>query len=309
MTDYEITGTYNLSRNIKILQGQKKKKLEPVRLPVLAKVFDISGSHEVANKPGYVWIHEYGSDESPAQALAGNVSVQAGDWVTVIKDPKEPYQWRIVGYYTGNLDPGTYNLVINHLTGPHATNHQMPTELSSGTDPVLIFQPAMQMLKTTGDGATLTVSTQDYVYQMSGIRRHYGGSTTDLTASVPGAGLVRKVLIYLDENTNVLKIVNGSTVTYGGASPVPYPVLPTGGRPSAYIELYNGQTAITSGTHTEDARDFLSIGSGSGVSIPAPTAESQILMSDETLSWVAVFPVIDEDGNIVTSESKIVHGS
>lgn len=309
MADYEITGTHNLNRDIKILRAKKQKTVEPVRTPIPAEVFSVGGSHEVANKSGYIWIHEYGSNESPAQALAGNVSVQAGDWVTVIKDPKEPYQWRVVGYYTGNLDPGSYNLVINHLTGPHATNHQMPTELLSGTDPVLVFQPALQMLKTTGDGATLTVSTQDYVYQMGGVRKYYGGSTTDLTASVPGAGLVRKVLIYLNENTNVLMALDGSTVTYGGASPVPYPILPSGGRPSAYVELYNGQTAITTGTHTEDARDFLNIRSGSGITVPVSTDEGQILMSDDSLQWIAVFPLVDEDGNIITSESKIVYGS
>ena len=308
MPDYDIVGSFNISRDVKILQARKKKELEPMRYPTPAEVFEVGGSINVPNKEGYVWIHEWGRLESQAQAFTGGVSVQAGDWVMVIEDPKRPYHWRIIDYHIGNLDPGSYNQVVNHLTGPHATNHQMPTELTAGTDAVLIFQPAMQMLKTTGDGSTLTVSTQDYIYQLGGARKYFSGTTTDLTSSVPGAGLVRKVLIYLDENTNVLKTLDGSTVVYGGAISAPYPILPSGGRPSAYVQLYNGQTVISTGVHIEDARDFLNIGAGTSA-LPSPTGESQILMSDDSLQWIPVYPVVDENGDIVTSEGKIVYGS
>lgn len=309
MAKYNVTGSYNLSRDIKILQGKKEEKLEPVRRPTPAKVFSVNGSINVANKAGYIWIHEYGSDESPAQALAGGITVLEGDWVTVIKEPKEPYPWQVIGYYMGNLSPLTYNLVTTHLASAHATNHQMPTETTVGVDPVLTYQPALQMLKTTGNGSTLIISVQSYRYQYGGISKFFTGSTLDLTSSVPGSGLSRNVLIYLNETTNTLTTLEGTTVVSGGPFAPPIPALPIHGRPSAAVQLTNGQTAITTATHITDVRDFLGLDTGIFMQIPTPTGASQILMADDTLQWIAVYPLVDEDGNIVTSEAKIVYGS
>jgi hypothetical protein len=80
-----------------------------------------------------------------------------------------------------------------------------------------------------------------------------------------------RVLIYLDTSLNALQIVSGASVGYGSASPIPYPDLPSGGIPSAYVQLYGGQTAIVTATHIVDARDYLggsSGGSGSGNDFP-----------------------------------------
>jgi len=305
---YNISSEYNLNRDIKILQASKRRTLEPVHTPVPAAVFEVNGSKDVAGKDGYVWVHEFGLNQSPAQALAGSLSVQAGDWVWVLKDPKEPAHWKIVGYFTGNLDPGVYSQVIRHLVGEHAENHQYPSETDPGNDPVLVYQPALQMLKTIGDGTTLTASVQNLIYHVNKVRRFFSGSTVDLTANVPAAGFTRKVLVYLDITTNTIKTVNGGLVATGGAIPAPYPELPANAKPSAYVELSSGQTSITTATDIEDSRDLLNIES-QRPPIAMPTAESQILMSNASLAWIAVFPVVGEDGNIVTSEGKIIHGS
>ena len=263
MTTYRKS-LYDQAKDIKRKRENRDRGFERWIDVALGKVFSIGGDTELAYKPGYVWVHEWGMDHSPAQAFKGGITVKAGDWVKMQRQPKNPHLWQIIDYWTGGVEPGSYNLVVRHLVGEHGLNHQYPSETDPGVDKVLVYLPAYQELKTTGDGTTLTITTQAHTYTYNNEHKVFNGSQMDLTANVPGVGLVRRVLIYLNEATKVLTALNGSTVPSGGALPIPYPSIPTDGRPSAYVTLTNGQTTITTSTDIEDARDSLSLGGSGG---------------------------------------------
>jgi hypothetical protein len=150
-------------------------------------------------------------------------------------------------------------------------------------------------LKTEGDGATLTISIYPYVYTKGGAYRYFAGQTVDLTSSVPGAGLIRTVLVYLDRDAHSLETIDGATVLDNGIIPVPRPTPPAGvdARESAWVTLANGQTTITTGTDVLDARDYLD--NGQENALASPTAPGQVLMSDENLLPFWATPVISED--------------
>jgi hypothetical protein len=61
------------------------------------------------------------------------------------------------------------------------------------------------------------------------------------------SGQSRKVLVYLDKETNNLAVESGTAVS--GAIPIPYPVAPETAIPSGYVKLTNGQTVITTAAH------------------------------------------------------------
>jgi hypothetical protein len=119
---------------------------------------------------------------------------------------------------------------------------------------------------------------------------------------VPGAGLIRKVLLYLDRDTNILEQIDGTTVADDGMTPVPEPAPPVGidARESAWIYLSNGQTFVATATHVEDARDFLDNASAS--SLPAATEYGQVLMSNEALAPFWATPLIADSGGWMTDE-------
>lgn len=266
------------------------RAFHPKRNIQRAKVISVGGSVEVEFKPDYVWILHEGSDHGPTQARKGGVQVADGMPVHVAKDPRNPDEWQIIDIYYGGLSPGTVVQVVRYQVGTHAPNHQYPSEANIGSDPVLVYHPALQPLKTTGDAATLTVTVQPHTYMYGARPKFFLGTTVDLTSSVPGAGLIRRVLIYLDEQTNTLLTVEGATVIDNGVLPVPYPDLPERGRASAYVSLSNGQAAVTTATHVVQVTDYL-----------RPFTETETT-TPLTLDMAVVY-----EGNVVTLNGEIVY--
>jgi hypothetical protein len=139
----------------------------------------------------------------------------------------------------------------------HARAHQYPSEGSPGPDKILVYQYAWQPLKMTGTGASLTVTIQPQYYFRDGRPAYFPGANIDLTSSVPSvASTQRKTLVYLDEITNTISVVDGTTLPTGGALIPPYPNLPVNGRASGYVTLVNGQTTISTSADIEDWRDL-----------------------------------------------------
>lgn len=242
-------------RDVALLKAANERRFEKARSITLGVIASQGGSVEVADTPGKVWVSEWGNPESKVAAWkGGNINYIEGTPVQLGRDPKDPFQWQIIGLYEGSLLPGSHHDTTLFTVGPHGQNHQMPSEGNLGTDPVKVWMPAFQPLKTTGSGSSLTITTQPVVYQRDGVRYAWGGQNTDLTSLLPGAGLVRRVLVYLDALTNTLKTIGGTTVVNNGVIPIPYPELPIGGIFSAYVKLANAQTAIVTATHVEDAR-------------------------------------------------------
>jgi len=289
-------------RDLQVSKQRYFRQFEVKRDIARARVIEVDGSVESEFKPGYAHVLIYGVQEGGhTTAKMGHSQVVADMPVLVARDPVNPYEWQILGAFLDEVVPSASITITRYRVENHAENHQWPSEADIGPDPVKVFQPALQPLKTTGDGATLTVTIQPLVYVVGGVKRSFLGTTTDLTSSVPAAGLTRRVLIYLDETTNLITVLEGTTVASGGALPVPYPVIPDNARASAFVQLTNGQTAITTGTHVEDTRDFLVPSSGSSGSLPSATQLGQILYAGEGGEWIAATPVVDPtDGNIVT---------
>ena len=270
---------------------KRSDSFEPNREITLGKVVAVNGSIYPA-APGLIWVNLWGDEGSPTQVFAAGFAVLAGDWVKISKNPKDPFRWSIIELWVGDIEPEYLGRVTRHDVGIHGLNHQMPTEATLGVDPVRIYQPALQLLKTTGNGSDLTVTVQTLLYTRGGVRRSYGGGTIDLTSSVPGAGNIRAVLIYLDTASNLAKALEGTEVTDDDVTPIPRPSLPSNGRFSAHVILSNGQTTITTVDDVEDARDFLT---GDDSTLSGSTAEGQVLMSNEALQPIWATPVISQD--------------
>jgi len=306
-----MTSLYDKSQDIKRRRQAHDRGFEIWRDVAYGEVFAIGGNVDISFKPGYVWVHEWGMEYSPAQAFKGGITVKEGDWVKMARNPKDPHLWQIIDYWAGGLDTADYAQVIRHLVGEHGLNHQYPSEADPGADKVLVYQPALQPLKTTGNGTNLTITTQACIYLLGGVHKVFNGSQMDLTSHVPAAGLTRRVLIYLNEATKVLTALDGATVPTGGALPIPYPSCPIGGRPSAFVTLANGQTTITTVDDIEDARDFLKgVDSGSSAGsegfvfsylfdtgTSAPPGSGEIRFNNAAVASVTTIWIHDTDGN------------
>lgn len=267
--------------------------------PFLAIIVSVHGSIYVDNRPSLVWISESNQPESRHIAFAGNITPVEDLPVWVQKSPKPPHALEIIDVYTSGMD---YSNEIAPFQVPiHGVNHQYPSELNPGIDLVLTYQPAIQPLKTTGNGADLTVYTEPCIYVFGGVRYVFGGYFSDMTSYLPAAGNIVRVLIYLDPSTNALGYLSGSEVAIG--NPVPYPDVPTNTAPSAYILLEDGQTEIETSSSVEDTRDLFSAGGGG-----ASAAEQigQILYSTDGVVFTPELPVVNDEGIMLTTEGYIL---
>lgn len=289
---------YSDEREISRIRQNRETAFERNRKVVPGTIVSIGGSTTYdALGPNFTWVRIWGREESATPAYNTTTISEAGTPVLVARDPKGPYRWTIISPDDSYLIVTSSDQISKFEIGLHGPNHQIPTEATAGPDPVYVSNPMMMMLKTEGDGSTLTVTTQPYIYVKNGVRRYFNGANTDLTSYVPGAGLKRKVLLYLNKDTNVLTVLSGSTISSGSPLPAPSPVAPTGttARESALVALTNGQTVVTTATDIEDCRDFLD-GLDDDMALGVPAAEGQVLVADEALLPIWVTPIIDENG-------------
>ena len=297
---------YSDEREIASIRKSREASFESSRKVVPATIVSIAGSTTPdALGPNFTWVRIWGREESATPAYNPTTLAVAGTPVLVARSPKGPYRWTILSPDASFLIVTSSDPVSPLEMGPHAQNHQIPTEATIGADPVYVSSPMMLMLKTEGDGATLTVTTQPHIYTNNGVRQYFSGTNTDLTSDVPGAGLKRKVLLYLNKETNTLIVLAGSTLSSGSPFPAPAPTVPDGisARKSALVDLVNGQTTITTSSDVEDARDFLAGGSGI---LPSGEEEAQVLMSDEGLQSIWATPMISEDDGWMVGDDDLL---
>ncbi len=244
-------------RQIQLSRQERGKKFEGARGTVPAKIVSVNGSTTPANRPNMTWIALWGRDENRTQAFNPTSQRAAGDAVLVSHSPSVDYQWQVIGPYYGDILRNENVNASRYASPTHGANHQIPTEDNPGPDPVNIFQPALMPFKATGNGVDFTLAVRPLIYLHEGIRRAFAGSAFDLTGFVPGAGLARYVLVYLDPNFNSLNTVSGSTVPDSPAITPPLPTIPARGYPTAYVRLFGGQTAVVTSRDVLDARSFL----------------------------------------------------
>lgn len=300
-------------RDIQIAQQEQSAQQEPVRVfvpAVLVYVNSPDNDAKVNGKPDYVWASEFAQPQSNFQILNKATAPIVGLQVKIGYPEKPPFERQVIGVWDdmpiiSGYNEDDYGALGSH---PHGQAHQIPSETDPGPDPVLIYQPALQMLKTTGNGTNLTVTVQalpSYRYQDT--HKTWPGSLVDLTSYVPGtAGTVLYVLIYLDAAASVLKMLAGTAVTDNGVIPIPKPVLPGNGIASAYVKLSNGQTAVTTATHVVDAREFLEP-KMDGTDIGGATEYGQLLYSQNGSTFTPSIPLVNRFGELMTnSDGKIL---
>lgn len=246
-------------RDVQLAIQRRDAKLEPNRIFWTGVLKSIEGSVAVPvkfGKPKHSWVALDNQPEAVHQILNKRAANVAGNLVKIGWPEKPPFIIQVLDTWDPMTDLNIPAGDAGALTsGPHGQAHQMPSESNPGEDPVLVYQPALQLLKTTGDGLTLTVTTQ----ALSHTTKDFLGIQTDLTASVPaGPTEKRQVLVYLDSNTNTIKTVNGSIVPDLITFTAPKPTVPEGGVYSAHVLLRDGQSTITTATDIDDARTFLS---------------------------------------------------
>jgi len=166
---------------------------------------------------------------------------------------KPPYEREVL-----KLNPDIVNLSGFTSADPflvnHATSHQWP-DGAKGNDAVLVYQPALQMLKTTTSSG-LNVYISPVIYVNDNVRNYYAGETTDLSSYLPSSGYKKYILISLDPNSGAIVISTGTTVTDVPSITPPMPDTNANYIPSAYVLLIGGATSITS-TDILDSRFFL----------------------------------------------------
>ena len=288
-------------RDIEIVQQERDNELLPQE-STPAVIVAVSGSVFVTGRTGYIWVSEFNQPESLIQALNRAPGVQPieGNMVELGK-PNQTGVRQVLRIYDSISDFVTDDDDLGALSVPaHRTAHQYPTEATKGADAVLLYQPGLQLLKCTGDGATLVVSVTGLPsYRYNDTRKSFGGNTLDLTASVPGvANTVRVTLVYLNGQTNSLAIVDGTAVPDTGAVPIPEPALPEAGIASCYVRLANAQSTITTTTDITDAREFLEPRVSD--TLQEATAVGQILISNDGVVFEPGIPLVDGNGDILT---------
>lgn len=269
--------------------------------PFLATIQSVHGSVHPSNRPDYVWIAENAQPESRHVVFNNRVTPVAGLQVWVQQSPNPPHQLEIAGVYVSAADPGS---TIGPLSLPnHAKNHQYPSEAAPGNDPVLIYQPALQPFKTTGNGVDKLVLVQPYIYHVAGVRYVFAGTGFNLTAYSPSAGNDRRILIYLDLTDHTVKLLLGSQVPTATPSVAPYPDVPANSVPSAYVLLQDGQTAITTADHIDDTRDLWG---ANNVGALQATQIGQIMYSTDGSTFTAQLPLVNNDGIMLTVDGYIL---
>lgn len=265
-------------RDAELRRRNRARGFEPWKENALGKVFEENGSHLDPHKPGHILVHRWGMLESRESVFGAGINVAPGDWVRLGYEPKPRDRWRVLGLYDGELViGGLRNYETHGSTGSTAGGG------SSGEAFGPVPQSAISIFRTSGDGESLTVTVQPCIYRYNDRYHRFIGSNLDLTSYVPGtSGMTTAILVYLNMDTGSVAVQTGTTVPTG--SQVQYPDLPDNGIPSAFVQLTNGQTAISTSSHITDARPFLGEVNDYTL-VPEATDQHQLLVSSQSQDW------------------------
>ncbi len=282
------------------LAGREK---EPFHNVYPAVMISVAGSVTLAQQPNYVWVSQYGLPESQHAVFNDTCLPMEGLPVLVGIDPKPPYRERVICINHNTHEADESVTLAPYSIGPHAQAHQYPSEPAVGDDVVLVYQPALQMLKTIAVAGTLSVSVYPYVYSFSGVGKEFKGQTLDLTASQPSAGKVRKVLVGLDRNLGSITTIDGTAVADNGAVPIPLPAAPDDMVLSAYVKMYN-QASLVTADDIQDIRDFLSFGGGTLTYLAQEVG--QVLYSENGYNYETATPLTNDGGWMVNDDGILL---
>lgn len=280
-------------------QREREEAFAASRVIAVAYVNALNGSIDVPNQPGYVWVSTWGIAGSRYPAYNKGFALIDQTPVQLAYAPQRPFPWEIIDLYTSDLAPNQGGSPASFRVSIHGKNHQVPSESAPGKDPVRIYQPAIDMLKSEASSGLL-ITVRPLIYLHGETIYTFGGTTLDLSPYVPATpSNHHAILIYLDKVTTTTMVSAGAEIA-DTSDPVP-PDVPANAIPSAFFTLANGQTTLSMVDDYVDARPFLSSGSGTQV----PESAGQILFALTTSAFTPEKPVIDETGGtIVVDESN-----
>lgn len=286
-------------RDVQLQQKDELDQKEPRASTTRGLLVSVNGSVTVPGRVNYVYFQEYAQPENAPPAVVFNDAVAPIDQLPVIvgTETYPPFKRKVLGIYSDQLiegDPseiGQFNLPL------HAPTHQYVTETNIGHDPVLIYQPAVQMLKGTGNNG-LVVTVQPLIFQYQNRTFWFPGDTIDITTSLPVLGNVRILLIYLDALSNNLAVVEGTEVLDNGSITIPYPDVPANAIPSTYVLLVGGATEVLTAFDFQDARTFLTGYTGTSATL-LPRRIGDMLTSNDGLVFEPGEPTVDAWGEVI----------
>jgi len=289
-------------RDIRLAQEEQLNTRAPKTKVFPAMIVKVEDSIHPPNRPDYVWVLEQGRKSNVLMVLNLKVAAVERLEVWVIESPLPGGELEIWGLFTDHIDLN--NSGGGSLALPlHAQNHIFRDEANPPVDPVMVYEPAIGLLKTiTNLSMIVNVLEHRYIYE-----NHlyiFAGETVDLSAYVPSTANRNVVLLIgLDVISNLITVTSGNETL--AIMSLDYPDIPEKTIPSSFVVLTSGQTYINSQEgHVIDCRDFL--GLTPATLIPPPENEGDILISHNGTEWVRGLPVIDSLGEIVTSNGKIV---
>jgi hypothetical protein len=266
----------------------RDSKLEKQKRVIKAVTVEVNGSVDVSGREAFIWCQEYGDESSIFQALNLRVQRTAGLPVIVGWSIRPPYQREILELDRDATEFTNFTSDEPFLVN-HRVSHQYPSEDNKGADAVLIYQPAIQPLKTTVSSG-LIVTVNAIVYENnSGIVKYYSGENVDLTSYVPTTSNKKvKVLLYLNPVNNSFNVKSGVEVSLGATANLP--LTPHEAIVSSYTELTYGQTTITDIT---DIRTLISPRSN-GFTSNGNFGSYKPLISNTTGTWL-----VDTNGEFI----------
>lgn len=222
---------------------KREEKFEPSQETVqgVLTALDYTDDARVAAMPGRVWMRPFGQDETPPIPVLNRrvPTTRPGLRVVARRGPKAPFEWEIWDWDTGQIDLRD-DYRGEPLVTPHASSHQ-----PGGDDPLYIYLRSLVPLRCSVQTG-LKVQIAPYTYRYRGQLKQWPGiNNYDLAAHLPGAGLARYVLVYLDPAANQLAVLLGATAVDTPTVDPVRPEPPARSRPSAWIRLAGGQVQLT----------------------------------------------------------------
>lgn len=201
-----------------------------VTCDILGNTEDSNGdpiSAAVNEEPNRLWVRTF-NDAVPQAVLNDNV-VQAQTGLMVY-----------IGYLEGSQEIEIIRLNRSVLSETvDTTAHSTYSETFTN-----IFRRQLAPLKVTPSGTTLIANIGQLEYDRNGGREFIVSTTLDLASSVPGSGLKRYTLVYLDMATGTVAALDGDTVANVAFKTAVKPDTPLDGIASVYVLLIGGATLL-----------------------------------------------------------------
>ena len=257
---------------------ERDASFEPAveRLQATLVAVDYTNSAKVSGRTGYYWYRRYGADGNAAQVLNRKVPDIPG--IPVIIERRPPaLQWEVIDWDASLLSQ------LDDYSGLGTTAHAREHE-PGGNDQLFVYLRMITPLRTSPASSGVAVNVAPLVYAHNSTARTFAGyNGYSLSGSVPGAGLQRYTLVYLNIITNALGTVDGDTTVNSAAITPTLPTIPEGSIPSAYVLLQYGDTSLAE-SDIVDARMILQ---AFGVGTPAVSASDSATLAEAVTVSIA----------------------